>query len=235
VRARTAWSVAAIVLLVVAGCTSSGGSDNAVEKKSGAGWFQARPLILPGQHAAAARPDAFASLHVPTTEDAYNTLGRGQQAELVSALRAVDCAHPPQLSGSDDRVLCDAESDAFLLGPPLFTGNDVTRAKPSPPSASVADWQVSLSLTSDAGATMYHWTSRHHVTVQSGAFNDVQTSSKPPCGPTTTTPCSAFTAYISENVVRTVPVSFAAVGKTVVISGPFDEVFATGLAQRLTT
>jgi hypothetical protein len=232
-RLRVSWLVVALALAAASGCTSSGGTKASVAK-SGLDWFQARPLIMSGQRAATVRSDPFGSLRAPTNEAAYNKLSRAQQAELARALRRVDCAHPPQLPGSADRVVCDGQSDVFLLGAPLFTGNDVTRAKPFPPSASIADWRVSLALTPTAADTMGRWTSRHHVIARSGAFNDVQVSSQPPCGPTTTTPCSAFTAYVSHSVVETVPVSFAGVKSTVVIIAGLSEATAVGLAHKLT-
>jgi hypothetical protein len=218
----------------VSACTSSGGTKTAV-KKSGGAWFQARPLIMPGQRATTVRSDPFGALRVPTTEQAYNGLSRADRADLANALRGVDCAHPPQLAAPADRVLCDADSDVFLLGPALFTGDDVTKAKPIPPSASVAGWQVSLSLGPAAAEKMGRWTLRHHVASQIGAFNDVQTSPRPPCSATTFTQCSDFTAYVSGSVVVTVPVSFAAAGNPVVISGEFNEVAATRLAVKLTS
>jgi hypothetical protein len=45
---------------------------------------------------------------------------------LVAALRDVDCAHPPELCGTDARTVCDGESDVFLLGAALFTAHDIT-------------------------------------------------------------------------------------------------------------
>ena len=224
--------VAAIALLGVSACTSSGGSDTVV-KKTGGGWFQARPLIMPGQRTTTVRADSFASVRAPTSEDAYNRLSPAQQAELANALRGVDCAHPPKLSTSADRVVCDDQSDAFLLGASLFTGDDVTRARALPPSDAVADWQVSVSLTPAAGKKLYAWTSGHHVTARSGEFNEVQTSADPPCGPLGGTACSDFTAYISDDLVVSVPVSFAGVQNTVSIAGDFTATVATKLARRL--
>lgn len=233
-RYRMRRLVAVAVVFTVAACTSSGGGKPSVEK-TGGGWFQARPLIMPAQRVTAVRPDPFASLHVPTSEDAYNKLSRAQRADLASALRGVDCAHPPHLAVTADRVVCDADSDVFLLGAALFTGNEVTRAKPLAPSASVASWQVSFMLTPDAAHKIHQWTSKHHLLVQSGAFNDVQRTAKsrPPCGPTTPTPCSYFTAYVSDSVVVTVPVWFAPVENTIEINGEFHKAFATRLAHRL--
>src|SRR5690349_16792329 len=133
-RFRTGWLVAAAAAFAVAACTSSGGG------KTDGTWFEARPLIMPGQHATAVRADPFGSLRVPTTEYVYHRLPRRQQAQLANALRSVDCAHPPRLKGSVDRVVCDSDSDVLLLGAPIFTGNDVTHAEPLPPSDTVAGW-----------------------------------------------------------------------------------------------
>ena len=104
------------IALVVSACTSSGGSG----EKSGHGWFEARPLIMPGRHTTPGHGNPFASLRVPASEYAFYSLRPAQQAALAAALRAVDCAHPPRLAGSADRVVCDADSDAYLLGPALF-------------------------------------------------------------------------------------------------------------------
>src|SRR5689334_3808970 len=96
------WLAAMIAAFVAAGCTSSGGTGT--PDKTGGDWFQARPLIMPGQHTTKVRPDPFGSLHVPTNEVAYSNLGRAQQAALAKALQGVDCAHPPRLTNSTDRV-----------------------------------------------------------------------------------------------------------------------------------
>jgi hypothetical protein len=224
--------VAVLAVVAASGCTSSGTTN----QNSAGDSFQARPLIMPAQRATTVHADPFGALRVPTSEPAYGRLSRARRDGLANALRAVDCAHPPQLSDGPDRVVCDAGSDVFLLGAPLFTGSDVKDAKALPPSAGVAGWQILLSLTSAAGERVATWTSQHHVASQSGAFNDVQVTSEPPCGPTTSTPCSAFTAYISDGVVRTVPVTFppfAVVKNTVVINGEFDQAFAVRLAHEL--
>jgi hypothetical protein len=228
---RVGWLAAAVTVVAASACTSSSGHNGPA--KPPRNWFQARPLIMSGQHATAARSDPFRSLRPPTTEDAFENLSRAQQADVVNALRAVDCAHPPQLAGGADLVACDSESDVFLLGAPLFTGDDVTAAKPSPPSGGVAEWQLTLTLASAAADRISRWTSQHHVASQTGEFNDVQTSSEPPCGPDTITQCSDFTAYLTHGVVVTVPVSFGAAGKTITVQGPFTEASATGLAGKL--
>jgi hypothetical protein len=223
--------VAVFAVFVSAACTSSGGAGP--DQRTGGGWFQARPLIMPGQHTTTAHSESFGSLRVPTSEASYSRLSRAQRAALTNALRSVDCARPPTIPGSADRVVCDADRDAFLLGAPLFTGNDVTKADTIAPSASVQGWEVSFSLTPTAANKLYRWTSQHHSEVQSGVFNDVQTSSKPPCGVFRLVPCAAFAAYISNGLVVTVQVWFAAAGYRLVIQGAFHKAFAVRLSQRL--
>lgn len=229
-KAASVRLAAAFAAFVLAGCTSSG--DGTGDEKSGSDWFQSRPLIMPGQHTTTVRSDPFGSLHVPTSESAYDKLSRAQQADLADALSGVDCAHLPRLSDSTDRVACDADGDVFLLGPPLFTGNDVTRADALAPTPSVQGWQVSFSLTADAANNLYRYTSQHHSLVQSGVFNDVQTSPKPPCGPTRLTPCSAFAAYLSDDLVVSVRIWFAAAGYTITLDG-LDKASAIRIARRL--
>jgi hypothetical protein len=224
---RAGWLILAAAALALSACTSSDSG-----RKTGGTWFQPRPLIMPGQHATAVRADPFRSLRVPATESGYYRLSRREQAQLADSLRAVDCAHPPRLAGTADRVVCDTDSDVLLLGAPIFTGNDVTRAEPLPPSETVAGWRLSLSLTGTAADTMYRWTSRYHVMRQTGVFTDVQMSSKPPCGLAMLTQCSDFTAYLSNGVVVSVPVTFSAV-RTVVVDGDFNEKLVTRLAHKI--
>jgi hypothetical protein len=225
-RFRAGWLFVASAVLAVSACSSSGGG------KTDGYWFQARPLIMPGQHATAVRADPFGSLRIPATESAYYRLSRRQQAQLASALRGVDCAHPPRLAGNVDRIVCDADSDVLLLGAPIFTGNDVTHAEPVAPSETVADWQLLVSLTDTAADKVYRWTTRYHSLQQTGVFNDVQTSSELPCSLAMITQCSDFIAYVSDDLAVSVPVTFTAV-RTVVIDGIPNERLAARLANRL--
>jgi hypothetical protein len=220
--------VAAASALALAGCSSSG--DN----RPDAGWFQVRPMIMPGQHSTHPQADPFGSLHVPATENGDTALRPTQQAALRAALRRVDCTHLPSLTGSSARVVCDAQSDVFLLGAPLYNGNDVKKAMSLPPSGGNAQWSVGLSLEPAAADRLSRWTSRYHVLSTSGAFNDVQTSAKPPCGATTRTLCSDFLAYVSHDRVVTVPVTFAEVHSVVTVLGAFNEASAERLAHQIT-
>lgn len=227
-RVRIGLLVAAAAALALSACSSSGGG------RSGAGWFEVRPLIMPGQHTTQARTDPFGSLHVPATERAYAALGSKQRAALRDALRGVDCAHPPTLPGGAVRVACDASSDVLLLGAPIFTGNDVEKATPVPPTASDAQWSLDLALNSTAADKLHRWTTKYHVQSQVGAYNDVQTSAKPPCAAATSTPCSAFLAYVSHDDVVTVPVTFAPAQSFVTVFGDFNEQSASRLARKIT-
>jgi preprotein translocase subunit SecD len=224
VQIRVGLFAGAAAALALAACSSSGG-------KSGAEWFEVRPMIMPGQHTTSALADPFGSLHVPATETAYAALSRTQQADLRAALRSVDCAHPPTMSGTSVRVVCNDQSDAYLLGAAIFNGNDVKDATPVPADESDPQWSIDLSLDSAAADRLFKWTSRHHVEATSGVFNDVQTSSRPPCGVLNRTQCSDFLAYISHDKVVSVPVTFAPVQSVVKVLGAFNEESATRLAH----
>jgi hypothetical protein len=128
--------------------------------------------------------------------------------------------------------VCDSDSDVLPFGPPIFTGNDVTQAEPLPPSDTVAGWQLSLTLAESSANKMYRWTTRYHTMRETGVFTDVQTSVKPPCSLAMPTQCSDFTAYVDNDMVVSVPVTFSAV-HSVVIDGSFNENLATQLAHKI--
>jgi hypothetical protein len=216
-----------VVAAITAACSSSGGH-------TGSSSFEVRPLIMPGLHTTHPRPNPFGSMHVPATEEAYAGLSHRQQAALKRALRAVDCAHPPTLSGTAAEVRCDKQSDAFLLGAAIVTGQDVEKASPIPPNDRIAQWSVQLTLTPTGTEKLKQWTTRHHSVAQSGEFSDVQRSAKPPCGPSLRTACSDFLAYLSDDTVVTVPVTFAPTISVVTVLGAFNQVSATRLADSVT-
>lgn len=227
-RVRTGLILASAAALAVAACSSSGNGRNAAS-------LEVRPVIMPAQHATAAHTGPFGSLRVPTDEDAYSALSPTRQAALATALRGVDCAHPPTLSNSDVRVVCDAQSYAYLLGAPIFTAHDVASATPISPTVNgVTDqWRIELSLKSAGADRMWDWTSQHHTDFPDGEFTVTQTSTKPPCGKAVKTPCSDFLAYTSDDLVVTVPVTFDPFRSAVLVSGDFDKVAATRLAHKI--
>jgi preprotein translocase subunit SecD len=190
-------------------------------------------MIMPGQHSTQVRANPFGSLHVPATERAYTALSRQQRAALQAALRSVDCAHPPTLSGTAAQVVCDAQSDVYLLGAAIFTGNDVKDAMATPGTNGDPQWSLQLSLNATAADRMYKWTSRYNVQSASGVYNDVQTSAKAPCGASTRTPCADFLAYVSHDKVVTVPVTFEPTQSVVKVLGDFDEASASRLARNI--
>lgn len=218
--------VAAVVAATLSACTSGDSGS--------AGSLEVRPLIMPAQHATHARANPFGSLHVPSSEAAYSRMSRTQRADLAKALHGVNCAQPPTLTGTAARVVCDHESDVYLVGAPIVTADDVKKATPAPPSLeNSSQWNVELLLDSDGADKMYRWTSRHHVADPIGAFNTLQTSSRPPCGAFLRTACSDFLVYVSDDVAVTVPVTFDAVQSAVRVSGDFDEQSATRFAHKI--
>jgi preprotein translocase subunit SecD len=190
---------------------------------------------MPAQHVTAARPDPFAALHVPADEDAYSRLTPAQQTQLVNALRGVDCAHPPVLPKTDLRVVCDAYSYAYLLGPTIFTGHDVRSATPIAPTVNgvTPQWRIALSLSTSGGDRMWDWTSQHHTDFPDGVYTVTQESAKVPCGETVKTPCADFLAYVSDDLVVSVPVISDPFRTAVLLSGDFTKASATRLAHKM--
>jgi hypothetical protein len=221
--------IVAAVAATAGVCTSCSGGGRS-------GSLEVRPVIMPAQKTTAVRADSFGSLHVPATEDAYSNLSRSRRAMLAEALRGVDCAHPPTLSGTAVRVVCDAQSYAYLLGAPIFTAGNVTGAAPIAPTYNgvTSQWRLALSLDSTGGDRMWEWTSAHHTEFPDGMFTVTQTSAKPPCGVTVRSACSDFLAYVSDGVVATVDVTFDPFRTAVVVDGAFNKASATRLAHRIT-
>jgi len=228
-RLRTGAAVAGAALFALSACTSSGGG-------AASGALEVRAVIMPAQHVATVQPGAFAAVHVPADEDAYSRLTPAQHTQLVNALRGVDCAHPPALPKTDVRVVCDAYSYAYLVGPAIFTAHDVRSAAPIAPTRNgvTPQWRIALSLSSSGGDRMWDWTSQHHTDFPDGVYTVTQTSAKPPCGESVKTPCSDFLAYISDDVVVSVPVTFDPFRTAVLLSGDFTKASATRLAHKMT-
>jgi hypothetical protein len=224
---RLRWTpvVAVVSAVVVSGCSSGGKSSASLE---------VRPVIMPAQHVTHVRSDPFAALHVPADENAFDSLSRSQQAALAEALRGVDCAHPPALSGSPDRVVCSRDSFAYLVGAPLFTAANVTHAAPIAPDRDVSyQWEIALTLDSAGADKAYQWTTQYHLDDPVGEFGAEQTSKKVPCGAAAGFPCSDFLAYISDGVVVTVPPTFDPVQTADLVTGDFNEVSAARLAREI--
>jgi hypothetical protein len=229
-RVRRTLAIVAAAGAAVTLCTSCGSGGSGHDSS-----FEIRPVIMPAQHATQAHVDPFASLHVPVDEDAYSRLSAAQQSALTTALRGVDCAHPPKLSDTDDRVACDSTSYAYLLGAPIATAGNVTSAIAVAPTVNgVTDqYRISLSLDSSGGDKMWAWTSTHHTPSPIGEFTVTQTSATPPCGVTVKTPCADFLAYISDGDVVTVPPTSDPFRTAVLVSGDFNKASATRLARRI--
>jgi hypothetical protein len=229
-RLRTGSVIAAAIAVAAALCTSCSDSGG-----SSASSFEVRPVIMPAQHVTHARANPFGSLHVPVDENAYSALSPSQQTALVQALKAVDCKHPPDLSKSDVRVVCDTYSYAYLLGARIVSGHDVEAATPVAPTVNgvTVQYRIALSLKTGGGEKMWDWTSQHHTDFPDGVYTVTQTSSKPPCGENVKTPCSDFLAYVSDDVVVTVPPTSDPFRTAVLVSGDFNKASATRLAHKM--
>jgi hypothetical protein len=215
----------------------SGGGGRATGVAIGAS-FEARPLLMPAQRVSAAQPDPFAGITfpLPSTEDGYSRLTMNEQKQLADAVRSVDCAHPPQLSDSPDRVVCDSTgSYASLLGPTIITATDVATAHPQPPSLpGSSQWTVAVALTNLGADTLHAWTSEHHSNNPSALVSPIQTTAAPPCGPIAATSCSDFIGIVIDDDVLSLSITLAPLSTALQIAGNFSQTTATQIAEDIT-
>lgn len=234
---RRACSAAGVLsaALALASCTSSsGGGPSPSDGPAVGGSFEARPLVMPAQQIGAVRADAFGgiSFRLPVTEQDYGKLSGNEKQRLTDALRAVDCAHPPELPNSPDRVACDAAgSIAGLLGPPIVTARDVAAAEPVAPSVSGARWAVGVTFTPAGASSMRAWTTAHHT--DNLSVDPIQTAAGAPCGLKADVPCSDFVAFVVGDHAVSWPGILAVLSEVVQIGGNFTQQSATNLAQQI--
>jgi hypothetical protein len=199
---------------------------------------------MSAQSATGAQPNPFAtlaqadpSLHIPATEDAFARLSATQQSELATALAHVDCGNIPVLSATMARVVCDTDgSIVYLIGEPIFTGDDVASAEPVTPSAGGSPaWAVRIELTTSGADSWRRWTSKYHVANGDTSHGPVQTRSSPACGLSAPIPCSDFVAFVIGDEALSVPITLAVLDSVTQISGNFDKAYATALAHQLSS
>lgn len=233
--ALAAAAVAAVVVGVLLAVHHSHRGSNQPAGPSTGGSFEARPLLMPAISVTHARPNPFAgvSFRIPSTEAGYGRLTAGEQQQLLDALRGVDCANPPELPNSPDRVVCERSgSTAALVGPPILNAASVASAvaKRPQPRLGVPQWSVVLTLTRPAARAWHAWTSAHHADTTSVA----PAASVTNCGPSTSLLCSDYVAFIVGDRAVSIPVNLAPLDRVTEISGDFDKATATRFAKQLT-
>jgi preprotein translocase subunit SecD len=219
-------------------------STTAPKPKATAATAHATPTPTPSPTSSAttaktATPFKGLSFPVPTSEKEYNKLSSAQQQELQSRLATLDCT-ADQPDGVAQRnqplVACDSKQPgkatlAFLLGPVIVPGTEISSATANPPDFSgnggSAEWTVSLSLKSSGSSAWAKYTGAHNTGGQtvSGSITS--------CG-TSTTPCANYVAFVLDGVVISSPYNRDAInGQPTQISGGFTESSATLLARQL--
>jgi preprotein translocase subunit SecD len=200
------------------------------------------PTPTPTGSAAAtktATPFKGLSFAVPKSEAEFDKLTSAQKQELQSRLASLDCT-ADQPDGLSQRgqplVACDSKQPgqatlAFLLGPVIVPGTEISSATANPPDFSgnggSAEWTVSLSLKSSGSSAWAKYTGAHNTGGQT--VSDSITS----CG-SSATPCANYVAFTLDGAVISSPYNRDAInGQATQISGGFTETSATLLAREL--
>jgi preprotein translocase subunit SecD len=200
------------------------------------------PTPAPTSSAAASKtatPLKGLSFGVPKSEAEYNKLSSAQKQELQSRLATLDCTSDQpdgQAQRSEPFVACDSKQPgkatlAFLLGPVVVPGTEISSASANPPDFSgngaSAEWTVSLSLKSSGSSAWAKYTGAHNT----GGQNS--TTPITSCGPSGT-PCANYVAFTLDGAVISSPYNRDAInGQATQISGGFTEDSATLLAREL--
>ncbi|HKF31851.1 MAG TPA: protein translocase subunit SecD [Jatrophihabitantaceae bacterium] len=200
------------------------------------------PTPTPTSAAATAKtatPFKGLSFAVPKSEEEYNKLSSAQKQELQSRLTTLDCTadQPDGLAQrGEPLVACDSKQPgqatlAFLLGPVIVPGTEISSASANPPdftgNGGSAEWTVSLSLKSSGSSAWAKYTGAHNTGGQNA--NSPITS----CGPSGI-PCANYVAFTLDGAVISSPYNRDAInGQATQISGGFTESSATLLAREL--
>jgi preprotein translocase subunit SecD len=162
------------------------------------------------------------------------TAAQGLASKLTS-FKCSDAQTEPDLNAKYYLVCGDhiginpKQKYAFLLGPVVVPGTQISSAAPQAPNASQgqADWTVLLHLKDSGDAAWSKYTGAHNIggTANSGG---AITS----CG--TQTPCADFVAFTLNGAVISAPVNEEQIsGLPTQISGNFTPTSARQLAQQL--
>lgn len=222
---KTFLALTVTLMLSITGCTRT--------HRPAAAVVEVRPLVAPTVPLAVSGPrlaDPLKGLTfpVPNSETDYDHLTAIQRQQLLAALASTDCS-VQSASPAPTRVACDEtvatrSRTAYLLGPTLFGGDDLTdaRAMPSDITGSTR-WTVLLTLDNSATGAWRRYTSAHHATDTAGDPTRCASSG---------TPCADYVAFLENGAVVSAPLTLAPLGAQTQISG-FNQQGATTLAHQL--
>ncbi len=206
-------------------------------KTTPAGSASATPSSTPTTPAAVpcvSDPLSGLKLTVPTTQDDYNKLAAADQQQVQAALSRTDCA---TTSAQSDKapyyIACETSSGAsiaYLLGPVIVAGTQISSATAAAPNVSQGQtqWTVQLNMKSSGQAAWASYTGAHNI-----GGSSAQASSATQCGPSTT-PCADYVGFVLDGGIISAPVNQSAInGQTTEISGNFTQSSANQLANQL--
>jgi preprotein translocase subunit SecD len=161
---------------------------------------------------------------VPTTEAAYTALSSTQQQTLQAAMANLDCASTGDETdvATGDFLACDTADNgtaqlAYLLGPIIVPGHEISGADAQAPnpSAGTTQWSVSLSLKTTGQANWAKYTSAHNINNADSSTFNITT-----CG-ASSAPCADYVAFTLDGVAISTPINEEAIngGKTQITGG----------------
>ena len=166
---------------------------------------------------------------------AYSTLAQQQQQQLQQALATTDCAAASNQSDTASTyIACEdlggGASLAYLLGPTIVAGRQISTASAQAPNTSQGqtEWTVVLTLKDSGQSAWGKWTSAHNL---GGANATVPSATT--CA-VTSTPCSVYVAFVLDVQVISAPGTEEPItGQNTQISGSFTSSSAKRLADQL--
>ncbi len=183
-----------------------------------------------------AEPLKGLSFPIPTTEAEFDKLSATQKQQLQAALTTTDCTRTSdQPDNAKTYVACDDGKTygvrlAYLFGPTIVPGTEISRAAASAPnpSAGTTEWTVNLSMKSTGQANWAKYTSAHNIGKDGGQGGAVTQ-----CG-AGGTPCADYVGFVLDGQVISAPVNQSAInGGNTQITGNFTQTTANDLANQL--
>lgn len=162
---------------------------------------------------------------------AYDKLTAAQQQELKTALSLTDCSATSQQSDTAPYyVACDGSGYAYLLGPVIVQGRQISSASAVAPNFTngQSEWTVSLNFKSSGQASWATYTAKHNLGSTGGSIPSATECSS------ATTSCAVYVGFVLDGKIISVPANETAInGGSTQISGSFTQSSATQLANQL--